>query len=147
MKSLGSILKQSSYSQLLSTDEWRNFASSVRQRKGNFCQMCKRGGLITQVHHVFYESTRSITDYQDDELMVLCEGCHKDVHEQLRAFRKHVFGKMNAASFKILNGALAVAFEMYDPLVFSHALAEFVGNQGLVENHAKAWKMTALKRP
>ncbi len=142
MKSIGQILNNSSYLNQLTDERWSSFSSSIRASR-KFCECCRRADVELQVHHLFYDFDRKLWEYGQDEVVVLCSGCHKEIHEQLKSFRKHVFKYLNGQSFKILNGALAVGLTQYDPLVFVHALAEFSGNKRLVENHARAWGMSA----
>jgi len=142
-KSVSQILRGSKYGEKLNTDEWRSFSSGIRRRQGNFCNSCKRADIVLNVHHIFYESDREPWEYDDDEVIVLCAQCHHQIHEQLKKFRKFVFGKMTPQAFQVLNGALAVAFEKYDGLVFAHALAEFVCAPTLIQRYAEAWGMTA----
>lgn len=146
MKHVGQLIGGNRYQQKLNSEEWRRFSRGVRNSKGNFCECCKMGNTELQVHHIYYDANREPWEYSTDELIVLCRGCHKDIHEQLNNFRKFVFGKMSHQSFRVLNGALAVAFEKYDPLVFAHALAEFVSTPRMVENFARAFGVPALKQ-
>lgn len=138
MKSIGQILGSQSYQDQINSDQWRDFASGIK-RSRDFCECCRRSDVVLQVHHLFYAFEKKLWEYDPSDVIVLCSGCHKEIHEQLKSFRKHVFRYLNGQSFKILNGALAVAVTQYDPLVFVHALAEFVSNPRLVENHARAW--------
>jgi hypothetical protein len=137
------ILGGDKYGAKLSTPEWKKFSQGIRTKRGNYCNSCRRSDIVLNVHHVFYESDREPWEYADDEVVVLCSGCHHQLHEQLKKFRKYVFGKLTPQAFEILNGALAVALEKYDGLVFAHALAEFVSTPSMVERYAKAWNMTA----
>lgn len=145
MNSIGSILRSTGYDSKLSSPEWQAFARRVRRERGNACEMCKRGHVVTQVHHWFYERNREPWEYRTDEVVVLCHGCHKEIHEHLKQFRKFVFIHLNPQVFKILNGALAVALTQYEPLVFVHALAEFVSTPSLVQRYADAWNCSSVK--
>lgn len=145
MKSIKQILSRSSYSEQINSDEWRSFAKGIR-RDRNYCECCRRSDIQLQVHHIFYDFDRKLWEYEAGEVMVLCVGCHQSITDELKQFRKHVFKYFNGPTLKILNGALAVAMTQYDPAVFVHALAEFVGNQRLVENHAKAWGLAAANK-
>lgn len=140
------ILEGTKYRDKLNSQEWRSFAAEEKQKQGGYCRACKRADVALQVHHIFYESGREPWHYKSDELVVLCDGCHKELHEQLAKFRRYVFGKMTPQVFQILNGALAVAFAKYDPLVFVHALAEFVSTPTMVQRYANAWGMDAQKK-
>lgn len=146
MKEIGTLLRASGYAAKLGTKEWRAFGEQVRRERGNFCQMCKRGNIETQVHHWFYDPKREPWDYTAQEVVVLCAGCHKEIHAHLQNFRKYVFNKMTPAVLRVINGALAVALDAYDPLVFAHALAQFVSDKSLVQQYAATWERDAIKR-
>lgn len=135
---VSNILQKPKYQQLLEAPEWKDFSKYVRREKG-CCEVCKRSDVELQVHHLFYDSTRQPWEYGVSEVAVLCRGCHKSMHEHLQAFRRFVFGKMNPQTFQVLNGALAVAFDTYDPLVFAHAVAELASTPSMVERYAKSW--------
>lgn len=138
--------ERKSYARLLSEPEWNTFRNAVFANKEKACQVCRRTDKVLQVHHIFYEQDRKPWEYEMDEVMLLCEDCHRGMHEQLKNFRKFVFGHLDPQTFKILNGALAAALVTYDRIVFAHALAEFVSNPRIVQNYANEWGMKALKQ-
>lgn len=140
------VLASSSYTKALQSGRWHQFAHEMREQKGNYCECCKRSNCVLQVHHLFYDASRELWEYGASEVVLLCAGCHAQIHEQLRLFRRFVFGKMTPRVFEIVNGALAVAFDKYEPLVVAHALAEFVSTPTMVERYAKAWGMTGNKQ-
>lgn len=134
------------YNSDLDSEEWRKFTARVRQAQGNYCQICKQANKPNNVHHIFYDHTRKLWEYETDEVLVLCEPCHKQMHHELNHFRKLVFKNLNPSSFRTLNGALAFAFDYYEPLTFAHALAEFVSSPGLVQRYADHWEASAVKK-
>ena len=136
---IGQILKPG-YSQKLSTREWREFTKAARNFHGNHCKCCRRKDVVTQVHHIYYDPSKEPWEYDFNDTVLLCKACHEELHKQLNDFRRFVFRNLTPQSFGMLNGALAVAVDKYDPLTFAHALAEFVSNPRLVQNHADAWK-------
>ncbi len=140
MKSAFEIVKSvSSYSDKLETQNWHSFARKIRQENGNFYNACRRGDLVLQVHHTFYDKKRQPWEYESHEMVVLCEKCHHELHDQLQAFRKFVFGNLTPASFKVLNGALLAGITHHDPLTFVHAIAELAATPRMVERFAAAW--------
>lgn len=141
MHHVSEFLKTDSYG----SGEWQSFTLSVRRSKGNACEMCRRSDGILQVHHLFYEHGRKLWDYDHQDLVLLCRPCHKAVHEQLQAFRRFVFGKLRPETFRVINESLSVALSRYDPLVFVHALQEFVATPSMVDRYAKAFGMRATQ--
>lgn len=49
------------------------------------CQRCFDGESQLQVHHKVYIKGRSIWDYANNELAVLCDSCHLFAHEEKTA--------------------------------------------------------------
>ena len=145
MKSIRQILNSSSYQEQINSDQWRSFARDIRRTRP-FCETCRRADVQLEVHHLFYEFERKLWEYEPGEVMVLCRECHQSITAELKSFRKNVFRYFTGETLKILNGVLAVGMTQYDPTVFVHALAEFTGNRRLVENHAKAWGMSAANQ-
>jgi len=136
---LADIFQKNSFAAQYKTEEWRNFSREVKSARGKFCQSCRRQDVILHAHHSFYVPGRKLWEYEQQDMVVLCEGCHRELHAELQKFRKFVFTKMNATVASTINGALAVALDQYDPLVFAHALAEFVSTPSLVQRYADAW--------
>lgn len=119
----------------------------MRQTHGGHCSICRRADRALQVHHLFYEPGRELWEYGDQEVIVICAPCHRELHAELQRFRKHIFSKLSPAHFKILNGALAVGLEQYDPMVLVHAFAEFVSTPSLVRRYAEAWGFDEKGKP
>lgn len=146
MRSVGQIISQTRYNELLQSDEWKDFSRSIRRARGNVCQCCRLGDKPTQTHHIFYDG-RKPWEYDPEDVVLLCDTCHKEIEMELRRFRRSVFRRLDPKSFRILNDALEKALNTYDPLVFAHSMAEFAGNQRLVQNHAKAWGLRLDGKP
>lgn len=138
MRTVASVLGKASYDEQISSPHWLAFSKKMLA-KFDACQCCHRSDIRRQVHHLFYDWERKLWEYDEKEVVVLCELCHRELHDGLKDFRKYVFRFLTPKALKTLNGALAVGLTQYDPLIFVHALAEFVSNKQLVENHAKAW--------
>lgn len=139
------ILQKSKYELELDSAQWKVFATRTKTDR-NFCESCKRKDVQLEVHHISYDRDRKLWEYGRDEVVVLCRACHGKLHEHLGNFRRFVFGKMSPQVFQILNGSLAVAFDTYDPVVFAHALAEFVATPSMVERYAKAWSASSTPK-
>lgn len=155
MHKLSEIINGSSYKQKLQTDEWKSYRKEMRETKGDFCQCCKaaapsRGEISNltrlELHHIFYDATREPWEYEADEVILLCQVCHNGLHKQLQIFRKFVFGKLTPQSMRVINGALAVGLDIHNPLIFAHALAEFVSNPRLVERYAASFEQSSAAR-
>jgi hypothetical protein len=66
------------YREYLQTPEWQETRKRAMKRAGFRCQVCNAYGVRLNVHHRTYER-RGFEDNQD--LIVLCEGCHSIFHE------------------------------------------------------------------
>jgi hypothetical protein len=147
MKNIAEIMdvRRARYQSLLQTLEWRRFAFLRKEAAGFACEICRRAGpgIELNVHHHAYEPERLPWEYAPAEVAVLCSGCHREMHECLQAFRRHVFRHLEPQSFRVLNGALAVGLEHYDGLRLCHSIASLVGTPGAVQRFAMGLDLTA----
>lgn len=74
------------YNAILDSPEWKACREWVFSNKGRYCAYCKCGWNL-QVHHKYYlkypdgEHIKP-WEYNIDCYMVLCDDCHKKVHEK-----------------------------------------------------------------
>lgn len=136
---VGDMLQSNSYSALLRTDEWKRYSATIRRQRGNACECCRRTGVVTQVHHISYDASKKPWEHGEADVILLCAGCHKELHEQLRNFRRHVFRYLTPGNLQVLNSALAVGLTKHDPLDFVHAVAEMASSPGSVKRFAYAF--------
>ena len=97
-----------SYRRQLNDPRWVTRANDHR-RVHNFCLSCKRSGVVLQVHHVLYDS-RPAWDYNDDELVSLCEDCHKQMHHLFKVF-KVIMSRHNATNMTALVGLVKMLLD------------------------------------
>lgn len=71
------------YEKLLKSDYWRGYSYSLIKERNFTCEDCGRQFLNErnklQVHHLIYRDTNPWS-YNPDEVVVLCEECHKRRH-------------------------------------------------------------------
>lgn len=139
MNRIGDFLQAGSYAAQLRDERWTGFARLLRYERGNCCECCKRGNVPTQAHHLFYNPSIPPWAHDKADLVILCHGCHQELHEQLKKFRRYVFRHMRPEQFQVLNGALAVGLTQHDPLEFVHAVAEMAASPSSVKRFAYAW--------
>lgn len=65
---------------------FENRKAYVLWRDNYKCQCCKRINIPLQVHHIVYRSNGG-SDHEDN-LITLCEQCHKAIHEGTKILRK-----------------------------------------------------------
>lgn len=69
-----------SYADLLEEPEWHEFSKRIKALRDHHCERCEDGSG-DEVHHLGYHEGRKPWEYSDDEVMVLCELCHSEIHE------------------------------------------------------------------
>lgn len=65
---------------------FENRKAYVLWRDNYKCQCCHKSGIPLQVHHIVYRSNGG-SDHEDN-LITLCEQCHKDIHNRTKKLRK-----------------------------------------------------------
>ena len=92
------------YEQLLKSDYWRGYSYSLIKERNFTCEDCGRRFYgernKLQVHHLVYRDVNPWS-YSPDEVVVLCEDCHKKRHgiatgtetEQQTTYAKSLFGE------------------------------------------------------
>ena len=79
---VGVALREMPYPQYLLTDHWQALRVGALKRAGFRCQVCNVTGVVLNVHHRTYER---LGQERDDDLTVLCRGCHALFHRKLEA--------------------------------------------------------------
>ena len=68
---------------------WQKKRLEILERDGWKCHACGKGAddaITLNVHHAFYERGRKVWEYDNGDLMSLCEGCHALMHEVKKEF-------------------------------------------------------------
>lgn len=68
-----------SYSELLKDPRWQKKRLEILTRDNFTCRLCKDDKTSLQVHHKGYIKGRDPWDYENEDLITLCEHCHKEV--------------------------------------------------------------------
>lgn len=71
-----------SYAELLKDPRWQKKRLEVMQRDGFRCQHCLRDDKPLQVHHLVYDKDKKPWEYEDNQLITLCEDCHQNETEE-----------------------------------------------------------------
>jgi 5-methylcytosine-specific restriction endonuclease McrA len=69
----------SQYSEQLKDEKWKAFRDFVLVVRGKKCEMCGATEKL-QIHHPNYIKGRKAWEYNCNEVIVLCEQCHRNVH-------------------------------------------------------------------
>lgn len=68
------------YQEYLLSDLWRSRRSQAIRDAGYHCEQC--GSMVRlQIHHLDY---RRLGNENKEDLVVLCEKCHKNRHERVK---------------------------------------------------------------
>jgi len=69
-----------SYAEQLTHPKWQRRRLEVLDRAGFRCERCLDDETTLHVHHKTYRKGALAWEYEDHELVVLCEDCHTDEH-------------------------------------------------------------------
>jgi hypothetical protein len=67
--------------------EWKQRTKDCIRTYG-CCRSCKRTNVMLHTHHVNYTKGVPLWEAKDEDLVVLCESCHKLITEAIREFRR-----------------------------------------------------------
>lgn len=71
-------MEKKSYAELLKDPRWQKKRLEIMQRDNFTCQHCLATEKSLQVHHLVYEKGKKPWEYENDELITLCERCHQN---------------------------------------------------------------------
>lgn len=74
-------MKKLSYKEQLKSPKWQKKRLEILNRDNFTCQICGATDKQLHVHHTTYISGKEIWDYNDFQLITLCDECHKEEHE------------------------------------------------------------------
>ncbi len=69
------------YAEKLRDPRWQRRRREILARANSRCEECDIEDVILHVHHKCYRRAAEPWEYEDNELIALCEGCHADRHE------------------------------------------------------------------
>jgi 5-methylcytosine-specific restriction endonuclease McrA len=69
------------YSEKLRSPKWQKKRLDIMSRDNWRCRLCGNTEETLVVHHSVYEKGREPWDYGSNQLISLCETCHKKHHE------------------------------------------------------------------
>lgn len=68
------------YKEQIKSPKWQKRRLEILQKDGFRCQICGDDEHTLNVHHLVYHKNRNIWEYEDWELITLCEDCHEHQH-------------------------------------------------------------------
>lgn len=78
----GADMTTMNYRDQLLHPNWQRRRLEILNRANFACELCKDTETTLHVHHKHYVKGRMAWEYGDDELVSLCQPCHKEGHEQ-----------------------------------------------------------------
>jgi len=73
-------MAKKSYSEKLRDPRWQKLRLKIMERDGFACVDCSDTKKMLSVHHLIYKKGNSPWEYKNNELITLCEFCHKIRH-------------------------------------------------------------------
>lgn len=103
--------KEDSYRELLKDPRWIRKRNEILTRDENTCQYCGRSDRYMHVHHNLYVKGRKPWEYDNKDLVTLCDRCHESVtNDNREMYGNFLFAKQELRNFgfsdSILNNIL-----------------------------------------
>lgn len=71
------------YKEQIKSPKWQKRRLEIMQKDNFTCQLCGDTESMLNVHHLTYHKDKKIWEYEDWELITLCENCHKEEHSSI----------------------------------------------------------------
>ena len=84
------------YKEQLQRPEWQRKRLEIMQRDDFRCCLCHDNTKQLHIHHVYYDNTLKVWEYDNEAMVTVCEDCHVIIH---RDFNK-IFGLIAFESIK-----------------------------------------------
>lgn len=82
-----SSISEEQYDQDSTELQWIFKSDNIRIRDNYTCRLCGAKNVPLEVHHIRYLSGREIWDYEDGDLVSLCNDCHEGIHCREASFK------------------------------------------------------------
>ena len=84
-------MNKSDYIKQIKSPKWQKRRLEIMQKDNFTCQICGDKESTLNVHHLVYHKGRNIWEYEDWELITLCEDCHEWQHSLKDALYEKVW--------------------------------------------------------
>ncbi len=78
------------YQEQIKDPRWQKRRLEILQLDNFTCQICGSYNKTLHIHHTIYLPQNNIWEYEDCQLITLCEDCHKNEHENLSELVKNI---------------------------------------------------------
>ena len=87
------------YKEQIKSPKWQKRRLEIMERDNFTCQICGCKDKTLHVHHTIYIPKREIWDYEDNQLITLCEDCHNNEHGKYAQTLSEYISEMRYAGF------------------------------------------------
>jgi len=130
---------------------WQKKRLEIFARDGWACQDCGDTSAMLHAHHIHYEEGMKPWSYEDEDLVTLCEKCHRAEKPALKDQRSNLIWMLGVLNFRARNigflcGMLEDYWHRYVPVSeVLHTLAEATRkwrdrDTALISPEWKAWE-------
>lgn len=118
--------KTLTYSEKLRDPRWQKMRLLIMERDGFTCRHCRSAEKTLNVHHHFYTKGAMPWEYETDDLITLCEDCHRGLEARLRSVSRF-FGS-SKSNINALEWFIPMAQARHGDRLFEmfHFLSEFM---------------------
>lgn len=71
--------RKADYNAYLLSSKWIKFRNKLREERGNKCEICGRGNVVLDGHHLTYERFKNELP---EDIQIVCRPCHKKIHKK-----------------------------------------------------------------
>lgn len=111
------------YSDLLKDPRWQKLRLKIFDRDGWKCRVCECEAKTLHVHHKKYVWGANPWDSPPEDLITVCENCHSEYREGIRAAENHMLVSLRKAGYW-----------PQDIVLIADALAGFKDKRWLIPN-------------
>lgn len=118
-------MEKKSYAELLKDPRWQKKRLEIMQRDNFTCQHCLSTDKPLQVHHLVYEKGKKPWAYKNEELITLCEECHRlETEESNYVYEqyKDLLYNFKMSGFSII--VLSAIFQLISETLYSCRLGK-----------------------
>lgn len=123
------------YQDKLKDPRWQKKRLEILKRDAWCCQVCNDTKSTLHVHHLFYKDNLDPWDYDDKDLITLCDKHHEFVHDCDLPYHCLVVWKENRDSFALLLSSDNVINEVFTPAKLEELFTEYIA--GIIQELKK----------
>ena len=93
------------YVNFLNSTDWNKIKGDVMNEIGNECEHCGREfpRRNLRLHHTNYDEEFGFEDSNSGDLMLICEECHNEMHQDIECFDKGLYLIFDIFKYKLIS--------------------------------------------